>query len=113
MAALNLHTGEVIGKDVVRNDSASSISFLEEIDAKTPAELEVHLVLDSGSSCVSKATKAWLADHPRFVVHHTPKHASWAEPGRAVPVDHQSPAAAAGRIRIPPRPPDEDHGVHR
>ncbi|MCA1704069.1 MAG: IS630 family transposase [Actinobacteria bacterium] len=77
MAALNVHTGEVLGKDVARNDSASFISFLEEIDAKTPAELTIHLVLDNGSSHVSKATKAWLGDHPRFEVHHTPKHASW------------------------------------
>ncbi|WP_228452990.1 transposase, partial [Streptomyces alkaliterrae] len=33
--------------------------------------------LDNGSSHVSKATRAWLAAHPRFAVHHTPKHASW------------------------------------
>lgn len=77
MAALNVHTGEVIGKDVARNNSANFIAFLEEIDAKTPADLAIHLVLDNGSSDVSKATKAWLVEHPRFVVHHTPKHASW------------------------------------
>lgn len=33
--------------------------------------------MDNGSSHTSKATRAWLAGHPRFVVHHTPKHASW------------------------------------
>jgi hypothetical protein len=37
----------------------------------------IHLVMDNGSSHVSKATKAWLAEHTRFVVHYTPKHASW------------------------------------
>jgi transposase len=37
----------------------------------------VHLILDNGSSHVAKATKAWLAAHPRFHAHHTPKHASW------------------------------------
>jgi len=26
---------------------------------------------------VAKKTKAWLQAHPRFVTHHTPKHASW------------------------------------
>lgn len=33
--------------------------------------------MDNGSSHTSKATKAWLVEHPRFVVHHTPVHASW------------------------------------
>jgi transposase len=33
--------------------------------------------MDNGSSHVAKKTKAWLATHPRFRVHHTPKHASW------------------------------------
>jgi transposase len=42
-----------------------------------PPHLAVHLVLDNGSSHVAKATKAWLAQHPRFHVHHTPPHASW------------------------------------
>ena len=40
----------------------------------------MHLVLDNGSSHVSKKTSEWLT-HPkreqRFVVHHTPTHASW------------------------------------
>lgn len=39
--------------------------------------LAIHLVLDNGSSHTSKATKAWFAQHPRFVSHYTPKHASW------------------------------------
>jgi transposase len=33
--------------------------------------------MDNGSSHTSKLTKAWLEVHPRFVVHHTPVHASW------------------------------------
>lgn len=38
----------------------------------------MHVVLDNGSSHRSKATKKWFAEHPRFVVHHTPVHAaSW------------------------------------
>ena len=34
-------------------------------------------MLDNGASHIASKTRAWLADHPRFVVHHTPKHASW------------------------------------
>lgn len=77
MAALDVHTGEVIATDAARNDSANFVAFLAEIDARVPKRRKIHLVLDNGSSHVAKATKAWLADHPRFVVHHTPKHASW------------------------------------
>jgi hypothetical protein len=32
--------------------------------------------MDNGFSNRSKATKAWLVEHPRFVVHHTPAAAS-------------------------------------
>jgi len=77
MAALNVHTGEVLASDAERNDADNFIGFLELIDAATPAELTVHLVLDNGASHVAKKTRAWLEAHPRFVIHHTPKHASW------------------------------------
>jgi transposase len=39
--------------------------------------LTIHLIMDNGSSHVAKATKKWLAEHPRCVAHHTPTHASW------------------------------------
>lgn len=77
VASLDVATGKVTAKDIVRNDSVTFIAFLEEIDASIPEDLEIHVVLDNGSSHTSKATKAWFADHSRFVVHHTPAHASW------------------------------------
>jgi transposase len=33
--------------------------------------------MDNGSSHTSRATRAWLAAHPRITVTYTPKHASW------------------------------------
>jgi transposase len=77
MAALDVATGQVLGTDIERNDAATFIAFLEEIDDVVPPELDIHLVLDNGSSHVAKATKAWLAEHPRFHPHYTPPHASW------------------------------------
>jgi transposase len=77
VAALDVHSGNVVAEPIARNDSAHFIQFLAGIDQRTDAALDIHLILDNGSSHVSKATKAWLADHPRFHVHHTPKHASW------------------------------------
>jgi len=70
-------TGKVFANDIVRNDSVTFMAFLEEIDASIDESLSIHVVLDNGSSHTSKATKAWFAAHPRFVVHHTPAHASW------------------------------------
>jgi transposase len=77
VAALDVHSGAVVGRDIARNDAAHFIEFLDEIDSTTPDELTIHLVMDNGSSHVAKATKAWLTDHPRFVAHYTPKHSSW------------------------------------
>ena len=77
LAALEVHTGEVIATDIVANNSVTFIDFLERLDRQVAPDLSLHLVLDNGSSHVSKATTAWLGDHPRFVAHYTPVHASW------------------------------------
>jgi len=74
---MDVATGKVTTNDVARNDSAHFIEFLEQIEASIEATPAIHVVLDNGSSHRSKATKKWLSEHPRFVVHHTPVHASW------------------------------------
>ena len=50
---------------------------LEQIDAAIDPDLAIHVVIDNGSSHRSRATKKWFVEHPRFVVQHTPVHASW------------------------------------
>jgi transposase len=77
MAAMNVVDGNVLANIIERNDSVTFIKFLTEIDQTVPRHLDVHLVMDNGSSHTSKDTKAWLRAHPRFHVHHTPTHASW------------------------------------
>jgi transposase len=77
IAAMDVATGKVMATDIERNNSVTFIAFLEEIESSIDESLAIHIVTDNGSSHTSKATKAWLADHPRFVVHHTPAHASW------------------------------------
>jgi len=52
------------------------IRFLRLLDSTIPASLDIHLVMDNGSSHTSKKTRAWLTAHRRFHVHHAPKHAS-------------------------------------
>jgi transposase len=77
IAALNVHTGQVLTETITRNDSDTFIRFLRLLDSAIAAGQDIHLVMDNGSSHVSKKTRAWLAAHPRVHVHHTPKHASW------------------------------------
>lgn len=77
-AALDVHSGQVLAKPIPgKNDSVNFCEFLDGIEATVDPKLKIHVVLDNGSSHVSKATKAWFAVHPRWVVHYTPVHASW------------------------------------
>jgi transposase len=78
LAALDVHGGGIVqATDLDRNTAANFMSFLDELDARVPAELEVQLVLDNGSSHVARDTRWWFVDHPRFHPHYTPTHASW------------------------------------
>jgi transposase len=77
VAALDVHSGKVVGKPIAHNNSATFCAFLEEIDQNTDPTLAIHVILDNGSSHASKETKAWFAAHPRWEVHYTPPHASW------------------------------------
>jgi transposase len=77
VAALNVLTGEVITEAITRNDSVTFQRFLTMLDQSIDPATQIHVVLDNGSSHVAKATRAWLAAHPRWHVHWTPVHASW------------------------------------
>jgi len=77
-AALDTQSGQILAaEESTSNSAADFIAFLEHIDTKVPAGLDIHLMMDNGSSHVAKATAAWLAAHPRFQAHYTPPQASW------------------------------------
>ena len=42
-----------------------------------PTGLEIHVVMDNGSSHVSRQIQGWLVEHERFHIHHTPTSSSW------------------------------------
>ena len=79
IAALQVATGQMIAEPIARNDSATFIAFLHRLDQCIAPHLNIHLIMDNGSSHVSKATRAWVAAHPRIAVTYTPKHASWLD----------------------------------
>ena len=72
-AAMDVHSGQVLAQPIdVKNDSINFCGFLTEIDRVVDPNLEIHVVLDNGSSHRSKYTTAWFEAHPRWVVHFTP-----------------------------------------
>ena len=79
VAALQVATGQVVAEPIARNDSATFTRFLHRLDQCIDPRLTIHLVMDNGSSHTSRATRAWIAAHPRITVTYTPKHASWLD----------------------------------
>jgi len=77
IAALDVQTGQAITEPILRNDSVTFQQFLTKLDTSIDPAKAIHIVLDNGSSHAAKATRAWLAAHPRWHVHWTPVHASW------------------------------------
>jgi transposase len=77
LAAMNITTGEVIAERIDRNDSQTFTTFLAMLHQMIPPHLRICLIMDNGSSHTSRATRAWLAAHPRIAVTYTPRHASW------------------------------------
>lgn len=77
-AALDVHSGEVLAEPIDgKNNSVNFCGFLDDIERAVAPNLAIHVVLDNGSSHVSKHTRAWFDAHPRWHVHYTPPHASW------------------------------------
>jgi transposase len=76
-AAFDIATGKVIGELHRRHRAKEFLQFLRTIDERVPAELSVHLVMDNYGTHKTPTIKAWLARHPRFVVHFTPTSSSW------------------------------------
>lgn len=76
-AALNMLDGKVIGQCLPRHRSREFVKFLGTIDRNTPAELELHLIVDNYSTHKSPPVKRWLQRHPRFHLHFIPTSSSW------------------------------------
>ncbi len=76
-AALDIATGAVIGRCYPKHRSSEFRKFLDQIEAKVPADLDVHLVMDNYATHKTKPIRDGLAKRPRWHVHFTPTSASW------------------------------------
>src|SRR5438128_11542823 len=77
LAALDVKTGEVIGRCHRRHRAVEFRKFLDAIEAAVPADRAVHLVLDNYATHKTPLIRRWLAQRPRYHVHFTPTGASW------------------------------------
>jgi len=75
-AALNMPDGKAIGDCMSRHRHQEFIRFLERVDTRTSAELDLHLIVDNYRTHKHKRVRAWLGRHPRFHLHFTPT-SSW------------------------------------
>src|SRR6476620_4351268 len=76
-AALNMLDGSVIGQCMARHRHREFLRFLKTIDRQTPADLDLHLIVDNYATHKTEAVKRWLKRHKRFRLHFTPTSASW------------------------------------
>jgi transposase len=76
-AALNMLDGRVIGACMPRHRHREFLRFLKQIDEQTPADHDVHLIVDNYATHKTAAVKRWLKTHKRFHLHFTPTSASW------------------------------------
>lgn len=76
-AALDMLHGRVIGECLPRHRGKEFVRFLKLIDEETPADLDLHLIVDNYSTHKSPPVQRWLKRHPRFHFHFTPTSGSW------------------------------------
>ena len=78
LAALDLHTGEIIAEVEPHHRSREFIALLERLHRHYPPDAVIRVVLDNHSAHISRETMAYLATRPgRFEYVHTPKHGFW------------------------------------
>ena len=78
LAALDLHTGEIIAEVEPHHRSREFVALLERLHRHYPPDAVIRVVLDNHSAHISRETMAYLATRPgRFEYVHTPKHGSW------------------------------------
>jgi transposase len=76
-AALNAHTGEVLGSAVPRHTSDEFVAFLTSVVDTQPRRRAIHIIVDNLSTHKTQQVRAFLAAHPSVRLHYTPTYSSW------------------------------------
>ena len=76
-AAIEMTEGRLIGTCMSKHRHQEWITFLKQIDAETPSELDLHLIVDNYATHKHPKVQSWLKRHRRFHVHFIPTSSSW------------------------------------
>lgn len=76
-AALDVLKGKVIGSCMPRHRHQEFLKFLKLMNQKTPAPLDIHVILDNYGTHKHPNVKTWITQHPRFHFHFIPTSSSW------------------------------------
>lgn len=76
-AAIDMLKGRVIASCMPRHRHQEWMKFLKQIDAETPPDLDLHLIVDNYATHKHPKVRAWLKRHKRFHIHFIPTSSSW------------------------------------
>jgi len=76
-AALDVASGQLIGKCFNRHRHEEFLVFLKLIDREVDKSKQIHIVLDNYATHKHDEVENWLAKHKRFHLHFTPTSSSW------------------------------------
>ena len=76
IAALAVHSGEIIGKTVASNNAENFLKFLKKLD-RTYRNKKLHIIADNLSVHKNKEVREWLSKKRKIQLHFTPTYASW------------------------------------
>jgi transposase len=76
-AALNTLDGSVMATCMERHSHQEWLKFLRLIDRQTPADKQLHLIVDNYATHKHPAVQRWAERHKRFHFHFTPTSSSW------------------------------------
>ena len=77
-AALDVATGEVLGKTYRKHRHQEVLRFLREVEKTVPKEQEIHIVLDNYATHKHEKVLAWIERKKRIFLQFIPTNASWA-----------------------------------
>lgn len=76
-AAIDMLEGKIIGTCMERHRHQEWIKFLDLIDAQTPADLDLHIIVDNYRTHKHEKVQRWMKRHKRFHFHFIPTSSSW------------------------------------
>jgi len=76
-SALNTFHQSVVSTGSAYRQYHDWLHFLQQIESQTPAERQLHLIVDADENREHDTVRTWLRQHPQLHLHFTPSSASW------------------------------------